>query len=114
MPDHEYVYETGASRTRIGVLPVFLWFGEDRVRPIAAPMNEEVSCLVMTDATLPKPYRILLLDTAGRVLRTKVLSVHEETDAIERTRALMDGRAVELWDGDRLVLRLDPSDTPSA
>ena len=77
-------------------------------------MKEEVSCFIMTDATPPKPYRVLLLDTAGRVLRTKVLSACEEADAIARAHALMDGRAVELWDGDRLVLRLNPPDTPSA
>ncbi|MBY0257307.1 hypothetical protein [Methylobacterium sp.] len=48
------------------------------------------------------------------MLRTKVLSACEEADAIARAHALMDGRAVELWDGDRLVLRLNPPDTPSA
>lgn len=68
----------------------------------------------MTDETPPKPYRILLLDAAGRVLRTKLIPACAEADAVVRTRALMDGRPVELWDGDRLVLRLDPEQASHA
>lgn len=68
----------------------------------------------MTDAAPaqmpPSPYRVRLLDGAGRVLRTKVIPARDEAEAIERARAFMDGRSVELWSGDRLVLRLDASD----
>ena len=61
-----------------------------------------------------KPYRVLLLDSNGRVLRTKIIPACDEAEALRRARALMDGRAVELWIGDRLVLRLDASGTSFA
>lgn len=68
----------------------------------------------MTDETPSKPYRLILLDAAGRVLRTKLIPACAEADAVARTRDLMDGRPIELWDGDRLVLRLDPQQAPHA
>lgn len=52
-----------------------------------------------------------LLDAVGRVLRTKVIAVRDEAEAIERARAFMDGRCVELWADGRLVLRLDASES---
>ena len=57
------------------------------------------------------PYQVRLLDAVGRVLRTKVIAVRDEAEAIERARAFMDGRCVELWADGRLVLRLDASES---
>ncbi|MCJ2033960.1 hypothetical protein [Methylobacterium sp. J-068] len=66
----------------------------------------------MTDnASSERPYRALLLDAVGRVLRTKVIPARDESEAIERARAFMDGRPVELREGDRLVVRIEASDT---
>lgn len=59
----------------------------------------------------PKSYRVRLLDVAGRVLRTKTITAADEAEALHRARTFMDGRSVELWDGDRLVLRLDAADS---
>jgi hypothetical protein len=74
--------------------------------------------LAMTDdappEVRPKPYRVLLLDAAGRVLRTKAITARDEVEALGRARAFMDGRSVELWEGDRLVHHLAASDTSLA
>ncbi|KQP30547.1 hypothetical protein ASF49_13650 [Methylobacterium sp. Leaf104] len=62
----------------------------------------------------PHAYRVLLLDASGRVLRTKSLAGCTEAEAIERARDFVDGRSVELWDGSRLIQRLDASHDPEA
>ncbi len=59
-------------------------------------------------------YRVLLLDNAGRVLRTKSLARCTEAEALDRARAFMDGRSVELWDGGRLIRRLEAPHNPTA
>lgn len=62
--------------------------------------------------TPPSAYRVLLLNNAGRVLRTKSLAGCTEAEALERARAFMDGRSVELWDGGRLIQRLEAPHEP--
>ncbi|MGU3358768.1 hypothetical protein ACLBWX_00380 [Methylobacterium sp. M6A4_1b] len=37
-----------------------------------------------------------------------------EAEAIERARDFMDGRSVELWDGSRLIQRLDAPHDPES
>lgn len=64
--------------------------------------------------TPPSAYRVLLLNNAGRVLRTKSLAGCTEGEALERARAFMDGRSVELWDGGRLIQRLEAPHEPIA
>ncbi|KQO61691.1 hypothetical protein [Methylobacterium sp. Leaf88] len=64
--------------------------------------------------TPPSAYRVLLLNNAGRVLRTKSLAGCTEAEALERARAFMDGRSVELWDGGRLIQRLEAPHEPIA
>jgi hypothetical protein len=69
---------------------------------------------MMHDAAPSSPYRVRLLDAVGRVLRTKIIQVRDEAEALQRAHAFMDGRSVELWKGDRLILRLAASDTAAA
>ncbi|KQU33951.1 hypothetical protein ASG63_14475 [Methylobacterium sp. Leaf94] len=64
--------------------------------------------------TPPSAYRVLLLNNAGRVLHTKSLAGCTEAEALERARAFMDGRSVELWDGGRLIQRLEAPHEPIA
>ena len=48
-------------------------------------------------------YRALLLGPDGQVLRMEHLPVRDDAEAVRRTRALVDGNAVELWDGVRFI-----------
>ncbi|WP_375462823.1 hypothetical protein [uncultured Methylobacterium sp.] len=58
----------------------------------------------------PARYRALLLSAAGQVLRMEHLPASDDADAMRRARLLVDGHAVELWDGVRFIERFEPSD----
>ena len=59
---------------------------------------------------LPR-YRINFLNPNGTIFRTKVLEALNDDDATQAARRLMDGRALDLWEGVRFIEffpRIDP------
>lgn len=48
-------------------------------------------------------YRVHFLNPSGMVLRIKPIEASSDELAIERAKQLMDGRALDLWDGLRFV-----------
>ena len=61
-------------------------------------------------APVPPRYRVLILDREGQVLRMERIEGDEDDEAVERARRLVDGHAVELWDGVRFIEHFPPVD----
>jgi hypothetical protein len=54
-------------------------------------------------------YQIFVLDELGRQMQPQALIFCEnDTEAIERAKALAGEQIVELWDGGRMVMRIEP------
>jgi hypothetical protein len=54
-------------------------------------------------------YRLYQLDTSGHIAGPPDgFNCEEDGEAIERARRMMDANDVELWQMDRLVIRLKP------
>jgi hypothetical protein len=52
-------------------------------------------------------YRAYIIGIDGHFIRTEFLNRHaDDTAAIEAARLLVDGHDMELWDRDRLVIKL--------
>ncbi|GJD94546.1 hypothetical protein [Methylobacterium iners] len=67
-------------------------------------MSEHVS--QHWDVLVPRPhlsYRVHFLNPDGRVLRVKTLEASNDSEAIQLTLGLMDGRALDLWHGLRFI-----------
>lgn len=55
-------------------------------------------------STPPQPaYRVVLIAKNGTVLGTVPVSVEGDEEGLERARSMVDGHAVELWDGLRFI-----------
>ena len=54
-------------------------------------------------------YRAYVLNADGHVIDRIDLSCRDDESAKARARELVDGRAVELWDGGRKVATFEPS-----
>jgi hypothetical protein len=50
---------------------------------------------------------VFVLDEQGRIKKSKALGSANDADAIAAARELGDGRTLELYDGCRLVLRIE-------
>ncbi len=59
-----------------------------------------------------RSYRLLLLDQAGRVRRTRSLECQGDDDALEQAAWIRHPHAVELWEGERQVWRFEPAGVP--
>jgi hypothetical protein len=53
-------------------------------------------------------YRVYFLNDKGRIVRAIELASQTDEEAVEQTRQLVDGQAVELWERARLIGRFDP------
>ena len=52
-------------------------------------------------------YRAYIIGLDGHFIRVEFLSKHaDDASAIEAARQIVDGHDVELWDRDRMVIRL--------
>ncbi len=51
-------------------------------------------------------YRAFVVDPDGQFISLTGLVCDDDSEAIENARQLVDGHAVELWSGERLVIRL--------
>ncbi|WP_243980463.1 hypothetical protein [Methylobacterium sp. E-045] len=56
----------------------------------------------------PPAYRAVLLAKSGAVIGMVRLSVQDDEQAIVRAKAMVDGHAVELWDGVRFIELFPP------
>ncbi len=59
-------------------------------------------------ARLPHAYRIFKLDSAGRYVATEGLDAADDQDAFTQARCIAAGQPVELWDRDRVLVRIGP------
>ncbi|MCJ2080180.1 hypothetical protein [Methylobacterium sp. J-090] len=53
-------------------------------------------------------YHIILLADCGKVHNVLRLNADDDEQAIERAKMMVDGHAVELWDGLRLIEHFAP------
>ncbi|KQO49356.1 hypothetical protein ACYQR9_02715 [Methylobacterium sp. CM6241] len=61
--------------------------------------------------TQPRPaYRVLVLSKEGTILDVRRISVDSDDDAIQHTQRLVDGHALELWDGLRFIEQFLPTE----
>lgn len=52
-------------------------------------------------------YRIYILDSGNHIQGPpKIVECDSDQEALQQAQAMVDGRDVELWDGNRLVARL--------
>jgi hypothetical protein len=51
-------------------------------------------------------YRAYTIGHDGHIIGYEPLVCADDTDAIEKTSRLVDGHAMELWSGERLIVRL--------
>jgi hypothetical protein len=51
-------------------------------------------------------YRAYTVGTDGHFIGYQPLVCADDTEAIARARLLVDGHDIELWSGDRLVIRI--------
>ncbi|MCJ2046815.1 hypothetical protein MKK58_20070 [Methylobacterium sp. J-078] len=58
----------------------------------------------------PTAYRVILLRKDGAVIGAVPLSARDDDFAIAQAKSLVDGHAVELWDGLRFIEHFDPVD----
>jgi hypothetical protein len=54
-------------------------------------------------------YRVYFLNEKGRIVRALELACQTDEEAVEQTRQLVDGQAVELWERARLIGRFEPA-----
>jgi hypothetical protein len=54
-------------------------------------------------------YRAYTVGVDGHFIRFGPLVCRDDADAIEKAKRLMDGHDVELWSGERLVIRISPA-----
>lgn len=55
----------------------------------------------------PASYRLFFLDENGRIETSKALDCGSDEDAVAEAHRRADGRKLELFDGCRLVVRID-------
>ena len=54
-------------------------------------------------------YRVFFIGPSGKIAGPPaIIEAGDDDIALRQARALVDGHAVELWDGSRLIRRLDP------
>jgi hypothetical protein len=52
-------------------------------------------------------YRAYAVGLDGHFISFEPLVCHDDTEAIAKAQRMVDGHDVELWSGDRLVIRLE-------
>jgi hypothetical protein len=53
-------------------------------------------------------YRAYTVGLDGHFVGSQALTCADDAEAIEKTKRLVDGRDIELWSGDRFIIRLVP------
>jgi hypothetical protein len=57
-------------------------------------------------------YRAYLVGSDGHFVKFVGLSCSSDAEAIEQARRLIDSDVIELWSGDRFIVRLAPKEKP--
>jgi hypothetical protein len=52
-------------------------------------------------------YSVYFLDPDGQRIYTQSIEAPNDREAVKQARQLLDRQALELWDGERLIARLD-------
>lgn len=60
----------------------------------------------------PPLYHAAILDRAGRTLAYVAVPAKTDEDATSEVVSMLDGHAIELWDGPRFIAHFPPVDTP--
>jgi hypothetical protein len=62
----------------------------------------------LAGAAAMKLYRAYVLNAAGQIVGPPTeIYAHDDAEAMEKAAALTDGGEVQVWEGTRLVARLD-------
>lgn len=56
----------------------------------------------------PPAYRAILLAKTGAVVGMIRIPVQDDDEAVDRAKAMVDGHAVDLWDGVRFIEHFPP------
>ncbi len=56
-------------------------------------------------------YRALLLGLGGKIICVRAIAAGDDAEASGIVRDMLDGRAVELWDGGRFIEQFGPIQT---
>ncbi|GJD95406.1 hypothetical protein [Methylobacterium iners] len=56
-------------------------------------------------------YRAIMLHTDGHVLNAVSFSAFDDNAALTIAKSMVDGHAVELWEGTRFIEQLNPTST---
>ncbi len=55
-------------------------------------------------------YRLYVLSSDGHITGPPdTIECEDDRGAIETAKQLLDGKAIEVWDGNRLVIRVEPN-----
>jgi hypothetical protein len=85
MSDGEQTYSIGRESITMGALAALQW------------------------GTAMPTYRIYVLEKDNHIHRPPmIIECADDGVAIENAKGFLDGRAIEVWDHGRLVVRLDP------
>lgn len=57
-----------------------------------------------------RAYRAILLAADGRIATLSRLDAQDDAEALVRAAGMVDGHAVELWDGSRFIAHFPPVD----
>jgi hypothetical protein len=58
-------------------------------------------------------YRVYFVGSDGHFVRSVGLSCSDDAEAIEQARRLIEGQDIELWSGERFIVRLPQKQDPS-
>ena len=58
-------------------------------------------------------YRVYFVGSDGHFVRFVGLSCSDDAEAVERARRLIEDQDIELWSGDRFIIRLPKTRDPS-
>jgi hypothetical protein len=69
----------------------------------------------MTEPEQRLTYRAYILEPDNRISQPpKLIEAPDDRQAIEAARHMADGHALEVWDRQRLVIRLEPRTSPKS
>lgn len=60
----------------------------------------------------PPRYNAIVLDRTGRMLAYVAVPAKTDEDATGQVVSMLDGHAIDLWDGLRFIAHFSPVDTP--
>ena len=71
------------------------------------PRDEPIGFADLDKLPTPPRYHVIVVAADGRVVHAERLSADDDREALLRASALVEGGAVELWDGLRFIEHFD-------